>query len=94
MHPKVTQYKCKQVFVGFGNLTFKTLCLFGCACQVAQNYTEYDFLPQKHPHMPPNLLDILRRGLAKLTASVGTQRDALKAKLAKREPISMNRPGI
>ena len=44
--------------------------------------------------MPPSPLDILRKGLAKLTASVGTQRDALKAKLAKREPISMNRPGI
>ena len=33
--------------------------------------------------MPPNLLDILRKGLAKLTTSVGTWRDALKTKLAK-----------
>ncbi|KIJ97724.1 hypothetical protein K443DRAFT_9677 [Laccaria amethystina LaAM-08-1] len=38
--------------------------------------------------MPPNPLDILKKGLAKLTASVGTRWDALKAKLAKREPIS------
>ena len=38
--------------------------------------------------MPPNPLDVLRKGLTKLVAPVGTQRDALKAKLAKSEPIS------
>ena len=38
--------------------------------------------------MPPNSLDILRKGLTKLVASVGTRRDALKAILVKSEPIS------
>ena len=55
-----------------------------CARRVARNWIEYDFLSSP--------LDILRKGLAKLMASVGTWRDGPKAKLAKREPISFNRP--
>ena len=35
-------------------------------------------------------LDILKKGLAKLTASVRAWKDTLKAKLAKREPISLS----
>ena len=48
-----------------------------------QDCIEYVFIPQRYSLMPPNLLDILRKGLAKLITSVGTWKDALKAKLAK-----------
>ena len=40
--------------------------------------------------MPLKPFDILKKSLAKLTASVRAWKDTLKAKLAKREPISLS----
>ena len=48
------------------------------------------FLKNIFPHHALKPVDILKKGLAKLTASVRAHKDTLKAKLVKREPISLS----